>query len=122
MSNTELEQAMLDNEVAIACADPTGMLTRVNNAFEQLTGYSQQELTKLSYQDITPEKWIVYENQQVIKKVFAEGIARYQKEYITKSGDVIAIEIEVHLLLNEQQQRKGMWAKVWPIEQLTEQP
>ena len=48
--------------ISIATGYPDGRLGFVNNAFEKLTGYSEEELKTIKWnQELTPEKWKLIE-------------------------------------------------------------
>ena len=119
--NRDYQNLFIRDDVAVAATDAKGEIVSANQAFQVLTGYSLTELQQFSYQDITPEVWTIYENKMIIRHVFTEGYACYQKEYIDASGDLIPIEIEVYLLEADSQGKLGMWAKVSKIQQLSEQ-
>ena len=108
-------------DIAVAATDPQGTIVKANEAFCTLTGYTEAELKSLGYQDITPERWTVYENNMIIKQVFAKGYAKYQKEYRHKDGHVFPIELEVWLLKDDDEVAQGMWGVVKPIDQLSDQ-
>lgn len=119
-NNTEsFQTALKNNQVAVASTDASGMILEANQAFCDLVGFSLSELQNKAYQDITPERWVVFENNMVIKKVFVHGFAQYQKEFRHANTTTIPIEIQVRLLKNERDENIGMWAKVWPVEELS---
>ena len=114
----EFQKHFEQNVLAVAATDKLGQITLANERFCQLTGYSLEQLQKFCYQDITPERWIVYENSIVTKQVFNKGYARYQKEYIAPDGSTYPVELEVFLMREEDGTPTGMWGKVKKIDQL----
>lgn len=69
-----------------------GNIEYTNPAYQHMLGYTGEELQKMTYQQLTPPKW------HDIEKVYIEAaddlpFVRYEKEYITKSGKTIPIEI-----------------------------
>jgi PAS domain S-box-containing protein len=79
----------------VAVADFDGRLVRFNHAYEQLTGYSAEELYRMTYQQLTPEYWLEFEKQQ-IARLMAEGQpVRYEKEYRRKDGALVPLELVV---------------------------
>lgn len=121
MVKPELNIVIEKNEWPVASTDASGVITNANQKFIELTGYSLTELKTLAYTDITPEQWTVYENKMVIKEVFTKGHAYYQKEYLTKAGKTIPIELDVYLTKANSGELQGMWAIVKPIDTLDEE-
>lgn len=119
-SRSEFLHQLNLNEIAIAGATASGAITHANQKFLLLTGYDLAELKHFTYQDITPEAWLIYENQTVIKEVFTYGSAKYQKEFRLKNGDVVPVELEVFVFTDDEDQSNGLWGKVRQIEQLDE--
>ncbi|WP_284297598.1 PAS domain-containing protein [Thalassotalea loyana] len=105
----DFEEELKRNRYPVARTDGAGQFIEVNKAYEELTGYTLAELKNLTYRDLTPEKWLVYENNKVIKDVFVNGEMSYDKEYIHKSGKVIPINAQVFLVHSEDEQEQGMW-------------
>ncbi|MDU0113107.1 MAG: PAS domain S-box-containing protein [Psychrosphaera sp.] len=108
-------------EYAVAATDAKGNVINANQHFLALTGYTLDELKALAYQDITAEAWTIYENHMVIRHVFAEGYASFQKEYVTKSGEIVPVEIELFLLDEVNNGKLGIWAKVKKIDALSDE-
>jgi PAS domain S-box-containing protein len=88
--------------VAIAFGYPDGRLDNCNNAFTELTGYSEKELKSINWNDVlTPEKWKKSEEEELGKLTPDNNFIRYEKEYIHKSGSVIPIELAVNAKYDE---------------------
>lgn len=119
MTYSSLQTELKENNYAVAATDAMGVIIEANKKFLELTGYTLDELRNLAYTDITPDCWTVFENHKVIKEVFSEGSSHYQKEYITKSKQVIPIDIQVSLVENSTSTKIKMWALVKPIETLS---
>ena len=82
--------------VGIALVAPDGGWLRVNDALCQIVGYSQDELVKLTFQDIThPDD--LDSDLYLLRQLIDDEIDRYQleKRYITKSGNTIWIQLIV---------------------------
>ncbi len=90
--------------------DMQGTMVDFNPAFAKMIGYTKKEITKLTFQDITPEKWHDMEtdiiNNQVIKRGFSDI---YEKEYKKKNGDIIPVELRAYLLKDEKGENEGFW-------------
>ncbi len=88
-----------------------GRITEWNNAFQEMLGYSEKEIRKLSYGDITPNRWHDLEAKIVEKQVVVRGYSDlYEKEYIRKDGSVFPVTLRTYLMRNEQGKPTGMWA------------
>ncbi len=62
-------------------------IVEFNNSFRELLGYSAEELYKLTYKDLTPEKWHSVEAKIIADQIMKRGYSDvYEKEYITKAG------------------------------------
>jgi diguanylate cyclase len=82
--------------VGIALVAPDGGWLRINDALCQIVGYSQDELVKLTFQDIThPDD--LDSDLYLLRQLIDDEIDRYQleKRYITKSGNTIWIQLVV---------------------------
>ncbi|MCK4267903.1 MAG: PAS domain S-box protein, partial [Actinomycetia bacterium] len=86
----------------IAFADINGNFQTINRAFEDMTGYSQDELAEQkTFMDITPKKYAAFEAQQV-RRVIETGVStEYEKEYIRKDGSHVPILLNVFPIKNE---------------------
>ncbi|MGI1275834.1 PAS domain S-box protein [Klebsiella quasipneumoniae subsp. similipneumoniae] len=82
--------------VGIAMVAPDGGWLRVNDALCQIVGYSQDELLKLTFQDIThPDD--LNTDLSLLQQLINNDIDHYQleKRYITKSGRSVWIDLIV---------------------------
>lgn len=78
---------------------PDGHLGLINRAFEQLTGYTGDELRAIDWAGVlTPPEWQDIERQK-LEELNRTGMpVRYEKEYIRKDGGRVPIELLVHLV------------------------
>lgn len=82
--------------VAIAFGYPDGRLDNCNQAFSALTGYSEEELKRINWNEVlTPEKWNTIESEELKKLSPENNSIRYEKEYMHKNGNIIPIELTV---------------------------
>ncbi len=81
---------------------PDGRLGLVNKAFEELTGYSREELKSTDWSEIlTPHKFRDMENKKLEELQHTGQPVKYEKEYIRKDGTRLPIELLVHIVKNE---------------------
>lgn len=93
-----------------------GRLLEFNSVFEQMIGYSKDELLQKTYLDITPPKWIDFETEIVDYQLKTQGFTSvYEKEYIHKDGHVFPVELRTYLLTDANGNKTGMWAMVRDI-------
>ncbi len=108
-----LYDSMMDGYVLV---DMDGRILRYNETYRAMTGYSQDELQRLTYRDITPEKWHAAEKDIIEQQVLVRGYSEvYEKEYRKKEGSVFPIELRTFLLKDERGNHVGMWAIVRDI-------
>ena len=93
-----------------------GEMVEFNPAFQSMLGYSPEEIRRLTYQDITPEKWRPTEARIIEEQVFPRGYSDiYEKEYRRKDGSVLPVELQTYLVRDEEGHPTGMWAFVRDI-------
>ncbi len=105
-----LHESMIDAFVLVGM---DGKIKESNSSFKEMLGYSEKDLTTLTYQDLTPSKWHDMEigivNEQILKKGYSEV---YEKEYRRKNGAVIPVELRTSLICDENGSPSAMWAIV----------
>jgi len=90
-----------------------GRIVESNSAFRKMLGYSERELAKKTYQDLTPLKWHDTEAGILREQVFTRGYSDlYEKEYIKKDGTVFPVELRTYLRKSGTGDPVGMWAFV----------
>lgn len=101
---------------AFVRVDMAGHLLESNREYEALTGYSAAELQRLTYLDLTPERWHGFEARMVAEQVVPRGFSDiYQKEYRRKDGTLVPVELRTVLLRDPAGAPAGMWAIVRDI-------
>ena len=108
-----LYESMMDGYVLTGM---DGRILKCNESYREMTGYAQDELMRLTYHDITPEKWHAVEKEIVEQQVLVRGYSEvYEKEYRKKDGTVFPVELRAFLLKNETGSSIGIWAIVRAI-------
>lgn len=97
----------------------TGDFIEVNNALLETIGYSYEEFIKLSYWDITPEK---YKDDELLQLEALEKTGHYgpyEKEYIRKDGKYIPVLLKGMIILDASG-NKLIWSFVEDISKRNE--
>jgi two-component system sensor histidine kinase/response regulator len=94
----------------------SGRITDCNLMFVQMLGYKRSELLEMFYTDITPQEWHETEQKIITEDVLTRGYSEiYEKEYRSKDGTIIPVELRTFLFRNDKQENEGMWAIVRDI-------
>jgi len=109
----QLHEAMIDG---FAMTDMDGTIMEWNEAFRAMIDYPPEEISHLTYRDITPAKWHEFEKGIIEEEVIPHGFSRvYEKEYIRKDGTIFPIELRAYLLRDQRGRASGMWAIIRDI-------
>lgn len=101
---------------AAAVFDLEGRIIEFNPGFQEMSGYSADEIKKLTIKDITPPAWYRYEEKIIKGQVFKKGYSElYQKELRRKDGSCFPVELRTYLIRNEQNEVEGTWAIIRDI-------
>ncbi len=99
----------------IAESDLQGRLVSCNSAYARMTGYTQDELKRLRYQDLTPPKWADIDKGH-IRQCLERGYSDiYEKERIRKDGETIPVSMRIWLRKDAQGKPVGFWGIVQDI-------
>jgi PAS domain S-box-containing protein len=109
----QLHESMMDAFVSVAM---DGQIREFNSAYQNMLGYSEQELRQLSYTDLTPAQWHAFEAGIIAEQVLPRGTSEvYEKEYRRKDGTVFPVELRTFLIRDETGRPASMWAIVRDI-------
>jgi PAS domain S-box-containing protein len=101
---------------SLATVSMDGKIIEYNSIFLDMLGYKPEEMSKLTYEDITPKKWHKIEEKIIKDQVLKQGFSElYEKEYIRKDGKIIPIELNTYLLKDKNDNPTGMWAIIRDI-------
>jgi PAS domain S-box-containing protein len=93
-----------------------GLILECNNEYLGMLGYDRNEISRITYQQITPSKWHTYEEEIVHTKVLTRGYSDvYEKEYIRKDGTIFPVELRAVLVRDDQGHPSEMWAFIRDI-------
>jgi PAS domain S-box-containing protein len=85
-----------------SCAHIDGRIISCNKAFADLTGYTRDELCRLSWKtDLTPSEYSKYTGDVLETLHRKKKPIKFEKEYLRKDGSRIYIELNMHLLCDE---------------------
>ena len=74
---------------AFVSVDMEGRYQDFNEAYREMVGYEKEELLGLTYSDLTPERWHLFEADLVNRTVIPRGYSDlYEKEYRRKDGTI----------------------------------
>lgn len=99
-----------------AFCDMNGKILECNQRYCDITGYTLEEMQKLSYWDITPRKYEKQEAEQLESMQKTGRYGPYIKEYIHKSGEIKPVELN-GFVIEDYDGVQGIWSTV---EDLTE--
>ncbi|MEI6178868.1 MAG: PAS domain S-box protein, partial [Verrucomicrobiota bacterium] len=101
---------------AFVSVDMAGRILEYNLAYQEMLGYPDEELRRLTYNEITPEDWHAFERRMVTDQVIERGYSDlYQKEYRRKDGTIISVELRTFLIRDDYGTPVSMWAIVRDI-------
>lgn len=108
-----LHESMMEAFVQV---DTSGRIIDCNQSYLRMLGYTEAELRRLTYPELTPPKWHAFEAGIVAGQVMRRGYSEvYEKEYRAKDGRVFPVELRTFQLRDGAGQPAGMWALVRDI-------
>jgi len=108
-----LHESMMDG---FASVDMSGRIQEFNRAYLDMLDYTEEELHRLTYQDLTPERWHDFEADIVQRQVLARGYSdTYEKEYRRRDGLIVPVELRTYLVTDDAGNNVGLWAVVRDI-------
>lgn len=108
-----LHESMMDAFISV---DMSGRIIECNRAYQEMLGYSMNELRCLTYLEITPAKWHAMESRLVAEQILPLGFSElYEKEYRRKDGTILPVELRTFLIRDDGGRAVAMWAIVRDI-------
>ncbi|MEO8764380.1 MAG: PAS domain S-box protein, partial [Ginsengibacter sp.] len=99
--------------IGLALARMDGTLADVNEAYAKIIGRTIEETLKLSYWEITPEKYHDQENKVLEELMDTGKFINYEKEYIHKEGHLVPVRLSGNII--ERSGEKFIWSSVEDI-------
>ena len=78
-----LHESMRD---AFALVDMSGRILETNRSYQEMVGYDAEELTRLTYPELTPERWHAFEARIVAEQILPRGTLRGVREGVHPQG------------------------------------
>jgi PAS domain S-box-containing protein len=97
-----------------AFCDFNGLIIDANKKYQEITGYSLEELKQLTYWDLTPEKYKAAEEDQLTSLRMTKAYGPYRKEYRRKDKTLIPVELN-GFIVNDYGGAEGVWSVVEDI-------
>ncbi len=118
LSESETKYRILHDTMrdAYVSVDMDGHIIECNEVYLKMLGYDWEEIKKLTYLDLTPEKWHAYEAAIIQNHILPMGYSDiYEKEYRRKDGTIFPIELRTILIRDDEGKPTSMWAIVREI-------
>lgn len=103
-----------ESTIGLALATMDGKLVDINQAYATIIGFTVEETKKLSYWEITPEKYLELENKQRESLNLTGQYGPYEKEYIHKDGHLVPVNLHGKLI-----ERNGVKYILSSVEDIT---
>jgi len=99
--------------IGLALCHMDGRLADVNAAYARIIGYTVEEVLQLSYWDITPEKYVQSEQEQLDHLNKNGSYGPYEKEYIHRDGHLVPVRLTGCII--ERHGKRFIWSSVEDI-------
>lgn len=104
-----LYENMIDGFVFV---DNSGKIIEFNLPYQNMLGYTAEELHNMTFLDVTPPKWHEFQLGLVKNQVRVNGYSDvFEKEYLRKDGTVFPAEIRMYAV-RENGKDVGLWGFV----------
>jgi len=110
----EYNRTLFDlSPMGLALCTMDGRLLQINPAYAAIIGRSVDETMRLTYWDITPEKYAEQEQAQLESLRTTGRYGPYEKEYLHKDGHLVAVRLQGRLIAKDEEQ--VIWSSVEDI-------
>ena len=93
---SEAKYRRLYESMRDACVTVTmdGRIVECNPAYQEMHGYTLDQLRAITYHDLTPAKWHATDATMIAKQVVPQGYSDvYEKEHYRRNGSVFPVEL-----------------------------
>lgn len=113
-----LAQVLEYSSQPFSLVTPEGEILDCNPAFLSMVGYTKEELFNISWdKGLTPSEWSEVQDHY-LGELQRTGIpVRYEKEYLTKDGRRIAVELLVHQFIDRETGKRHYYSFITDISQ-----
>lgn len=111
--NHDINEFVID---ALVKTDLSGKILDANIAYQQMLGYSIEELRQMTIHDITPAKWKYITSETPMNYLLDSGYSPLiEKEYRRKDDTIIPVEVRVIVRHDEDKEPIGFWSIIRDI-------
>ncbi|TDK59256.1 PAS domain S-box protein [Sapientia aquatica] len=100
--------------LGIVLTDMDGDYLEFNKAFQEICGYSEEELRLIKYWDLTPSKYQSEESARLNELLLTGRYSSYEKEYRRKDGTLVPVNLN-GMLVTAANDQKLTWSIVEDI-------
>lgn len=99
---TLLANIVRESVIGIAIGYPDGRIGMCNAAYQDIVGYSEEELKTIKWNSaLTPPEWEAAESVKLAELHKTKKSVKYEKEYINKNGSRVPVELIVNPRFDE---------------------
>ncbi len=109
------EDIVESSKDAIGYASLDGKFVLANRAFAVLTGYSQDELLRMNYGELTPDEYREPQAAAIARVIETGEPAEFEKDYIRKDGSRVPVAMTVSMVKGEDGKPAGLAAMIRDI-------
>ncbi|MCE3225095.1 MAG: putative Sensor histidine kinase [Nitrospira sp.] len=109
------EDIVESSKDAIGYASLDGKFVLANQALAKLTGYSQDELLRMNYGELTPDEYRGLQATAIGRVIETGEPAEFEREYIRKDGSRVPVALTVFMVKGEDGKPAGLAAIVRDI-------
>lgn len=96
--------------------DERGRFLLCNSRHAEMLGYTFEELSELTVEDVTPVRWHAMESQIRQEQIDVRGYSDiYEKEYVDKNGTIFPVQMQAYSAKDLEGNKVGYWAFVRDI-------
>lgn len=103
LNQARFRSAFMNAAIGMALTDTRGRFVKVNKAYEKLTGYTQKELTELSFTDINHPDDNPRNSGEISDLLTGKTTSMVtEKRYLKKNGETVWVRVSASVVKNKQ--------------------